>query len=53
MYYLQEFKVWKGIDKENPVWADLGFVSDNFDNLASILELLTNNTKRKFRIIHE
>lgn len=40
---IQEFRVWKGIDPERPVWASRGFCCPRWDGANELLEFLQHN----------
>ena len=37
---IQEFKVWKGIDKENPVWASRGFACSSYEDAKDLMDYI-------------
>jgi hypothetical protein len=40
---IEEYKIWKGIDKETPCWASLGWACGSWDSANSILVYMNGN----------
>jgi hypothetical protein len=40
---VQEYKIWKGIDRKNPCWASLGFACSTWDYANDLLEYMVGN----------
>lgn len=52
MYYIQKWKIWKGLDKDRPRWADVGFVHQDEDAAADMVRFLErNNRDEPFRYV--
>ena len=40
---IHEFKIWKGLDKENPRWASLGFACSTWADADSMMQYIEGN----------
>lgn len=46
-----EYKIWKGIDPDNPVWASRGFACPTWEDAKSLMDYLEGNCpKGIFRV---
>lgn len=43
IWEIQEYKIWKGIDRENPCWASLGFACGSWDDANDLLDYISGN----------
>lgn len=40
---LEEYKVWKGIDPDKPVWASRGYLSKRWEDIKELCDYLERN----------
>lgn len=52
-YEIQEYKVWKGIRLDSPVWAGLGYIRDDWSSLNQTMEYLERNNPDRIYRIHK
>lgn len=52
LYSIEEFKIWKGIDRDVPQWSGIGINPSTRDEAEDMVKMLSGNAPDKqFRIV--
>lgn len=43
IWQVEEYKIWKGVNPDKPVWASLNFVSRSWDDMMDLCDYLRGN----------
>lgn len=43
VWRIEEYKIWKGIDKEKPCWASLGFACSSYESAKELMDYMHGN----------
>lgn len=53
-WHVQEYKIWAGINKEKPTWANTGIVCGTYEDALGMIEYIERNVpERIHRIVKE